>query len=106
MRATELEDDQSYDGETVIETSNTLNVFQLQDDDRRLISEVIAYPNKFEASENVYGELHGWFPFKRGVLGALSELSLHVDGGSDNDKNEQGLNAKLTFDVVVDRERE
>ena len=105
MDVKECESNQSYRGKTHARTEKRIRVYNVPHNDRRLIKNVTSLKNSGTESSHFGGELHGWFTYGDGVVGALRDIKVQVDGRGRDDKRHQGLNAKIDFVVHMDRER-
>jgi hypothetical protein len=103
MNAIELEENESEKPKTHFRTAKTITAFQLAQDDKRKISNVLANPPKHSESHNLKGELHGFFNYDDGVVGALRDVRLSIDGPG-GDRRHQGLQALTSFTVEIARE--
>jgi len=104
MNAVELEEDKKERPKTHFRTAKTITAFQLPEDDKRKISKVVANPPNHSEAHDFGGQLHGWFNFEDGVVGALRDVKVSIDGPG-GDLRHQGLQALTSFSVEVAREK-
>jgi len=103
MDAKELEGDRRFEGDnTHIRTSRTIRAYELNPNDDRTIKEVRASSLSRSHSHYFRDELHLWFTFGDGVVGALRDIRIHVDAPGRNDLAQQGLEAQMDFEVVIE----
>ena len=105
MDIRELESGGNYDGKTHLRLEKRTRVYTLPDHDRRTISSVKSVQNAKTTSDKFSGELHDWFRFGDGVVGALRDVHVRVDSEHGDDKPYLGLRGTIDFTVVLDRER-
>lgn len=105
MDVRELNKDRKYHNKTHIRSAKRWDIYKVPENDKRLIKSVESVQNHAVESDIFGGPLHDWFRFGDGVVVAMRDVKVHVDGRGGNDKEHQGLRGKIDFVVIMERDR-